>query len=100
MLGKAPKPRANARPARRRMKHPTMDRSGKTDPVRAALYDLIGPGGHPCHMCGADVWWLIRIDNVPVPAELRVVRRDLDGPWSAENLAPSCEACAGKQAHE
>lgn len=93
---------------------------------RALLYDLIGPGLHPCHWCGRVLRWkapfipppprpplIVRADargrhyaDLPALAdalrqqggELTVDHRNgCKGDNRAWNLAPACRACNGER---
>lgn len=69
--------------------HPLAHASGRVRIHRAALWEKIGPGSHPCHWCGLTVDWfvkpLIQADHVDGDT------RNND----PANLVPSCAACNG-----
>jgi hypothetical protein len=58
---------------------------------RAALYDVLGPGGHACRWCGRTVFW----EKPPKHRDALVVDH-LDGNRvnnATDNLVPSCQPC-------
>lgn len=69
--------------------HP-LARSGKVYEHRAALYDHIGPGPHPCHWCTAPVDWVAKGQ----PGCLQVDHLNNDGRDNRlDNLVPCCQSC-------
>ena len=58
---------------------------------RKVLYDLIGPGPHPCHWCGRSLEWGgvrgINVDHL----------NDVKDDNRPENLVPSCLNCNGRR---
>jgi hypothetical protein len=69
--------------------HPLARKSGQVLVHRKVLYDTIGPGEHPCHLCGRTVAW-----GLPRPDRLDVDH--LDGNRQnneLSNLAPACPPC-------
>lgn len=71
--------------------HPLAGAQGKVLAHRVVLYDLIGPGSHPCHWCGATVTWRrgrVRVGSLVVD-HLNEVKTDN----RPENLVPSCNPC-------
>lgn len=52
---------------------------------RVVLYDLIGPGTHPCHWCGKPVTW----GETLVVDHLNDIRTDN----APANLVPACQGC-------
>lgn len=75
--------------------HPIASVDGRVLIYRLALYDLIGPGTHPCHWCSTPVTWTNQSSRG------RRTHRDLvvdhlDGnPRNNEpnNLVPACSRC-------
>ena len=72
--------------------HPIAPPSGIVPVSRLVLYDKIGPGPHPCHLCGKPVDWTpgdpyaenaLFVDHIDW-------NRTNDTPG---NLAPSCNIC-------
>jgi hypothetical protein len=37
--------------------HPLVNKNGTAYVHRVVLYDIIGPGSHPCSWCGAELHW-------------------------------------------
>jgi hypothetical protein len=73
----------------RRPGHPVATRGPLVFEHRAALYDVIGPGGHACHWCGNIVAWLAK-----GPRMLVVDHLDSDKTNNAtDNLVASCNPC-------
>lgn len=64
---------------------------GKVLEHRRVLFDLIGPGPHPCHWCSVPVDWSYGLD----PEDVLVVDHlDFDGLNNEpSNLVPSCHPC-------
>lgn len=57
---------------------------------RRVLYDILGPGEHPCHWCGVPVHWSTRGDKLGLyPDHVNGLGDDN----RAENLVPSCLSC-------
>lgn len=70
--------------------HPLAHANGRAYEHRVVLYDLIGPGPHPCHWCGELVEWLPK----GAPGELQPDHLNDDGGDNRpENLVPSCRRC-------
>jgi hypothetical protein len=71
-------------------RHPLAGRGGKVYAHRAALYDKIGCGPHPCHWCAELVDWHPRGH----PDELHSDHLNGVGDDNRpENLVPSCRGC-------
>lgn len=72
--------------------HPLATANGQVLEHRVVLFDVIGPGVHPCHVCGMEVRW-----EASYPAEpdgLVVDHLDFDRSNNvAENLRPACAPC-------
>lgn len=74
--------------------HPLTGKTGKVLSYRAALYDSIGPGEHPCHWCDRPVTWTVRNGRGITVTELAVDHLDGDDHNDAvKNLVPSCNPC-------
>lgn len=72
--------------------HPLALNSPYVPEYRALLYEVIGPGKHPCHHCGAPVEW--RPGDGCGPGVLVVDHLDRNPMNNAlENIAPSCQRC-------
>lgn len=73
--------------------HPLADKRGRVLEHRRVLFDLIGPGEHPCFHCGRTVEWLTTRHTKGSNA-LVVDHIDNDPTNNRpENLLPSCLAC-------
>lgn len=71
--------------------HPLARVQGLVLEHRRVLFDLIGPGPHPCHWCARPVDWNYGLDSDDV---LVVDHLDFDGMNNAaENLVASCHPC-------
>lgn len=71
--------------------HPLAGRRNGAALHRVVLYDVIGPGSHPCHWCGSEVSW-----DAPrySPQELQADHIDQDRSNNdAANLVPTCGPC-------
>lgn len=72
--------------------HPLAPPSGTVAVCRLVLYEMIGPGSHPCHWCGNLVTWMP--GKGVAPDALIADHLDWDqSNDSPENLVPSCNAC-------
>ena len=72
-----------------RPKHPLASNAGVVYQHRHVLFDLIGPGAHPCHWCGCEVEW-------KGAGKRRLCVDHLDGDKTrneADNLVPACHRC-------
>lgn len=70
--------------------HPLAMRNGYVYRHRKVLYDLIGPGEHACHWCGATVRWAPKgTPGMLVPDHVNGYGDDN----RPENLVPSCMGC-------
>lgn len=82
----------------KRPDHPLAPPSGQIPAHRVALYDLIGPGPHPCHWCSTPVDWS---SHVTAKGALVVDHLDGNGKNNApDNLVPSCHPCNTKRGHD
>lgn len=71
--------------------HPLATPSGVYE-HRVVLYDIIGPGYHPCHWCGSQVTWDIR--DTGAAGALTVDHLDWDRANNdPSNLVASCWPC-------
>jgi hypothetical protein len=72
--------------------HPLARERGDVLEHRKVLFDVIGPGEHPCHWCSTLVSW-----DESYPASIRALVVDhLDGIRTNNepaNLVPSCAPC-------
>lgn len=66
--------------------HPLADQWGHVLEHRAVLYDMIGPGPHPCHWCGKAMEW----GGYSLTADHLDFNRSNNDP---ANLVPSCNPC-------
>jgi 5-methylcytosine-specific restriction endonuclease McrA len=71
------------------MGHPLADKRGRLLIHRLTLFNVIGPGVHPCHWCGTPVEWGTTLQTDHVNWD----RRDN----SPENLVPSCGPCNSRR---
>lgn len=71
--------------------HPLAGTNGKAYAHRLVLYDLIGPGAHPCHWCSKVVFW-DALEGDPVRLHVDHLNGHRDDNRS-ENLTPACKAC-------
>ena len=76
--------------------HPLLPNGSHSVPEhRLLLWDLIGPGAHPCHYCGVKVEW--RPNSRTATGSLTVDHQDRNPLNNApENLVPSCQSCNSK----
>lgn len=64
---------------------------------RLVLWEMLGPGSHPCHWCGNPVTWAV---SHPAPGALEVDHVDGDkGNNASANLVPSCHGCNTRRAN-
>lgn len=74
--------------------HPLAGVNGYVAEHRAVLFDLIGPGEHPCHWCGKHVRWTNRLVGTGHAGMLVVDHVNANGLDNrVENLVPSCQGC-------
>lgn len=62
------------------------------------LYDMIGPGPHPCHWCGTQVDW-----SPGRRGKGDLISDHVDGDTknnSPENIVPSCHPCNIRRGHD
>jgi hypothetical protein len=74
--------------------HPLARSDGTVSVSRAALYDAIGPGAHPCDVCGVELSWAI---VPPAPGALTVDH--CNGSYRdnrRDNLRVLCLPCNGR----
>jgi hypothetical protein len=75
--------------------HPVAHADGRAYEHRVVLYDLLGPGPHPCHWCGTGVDWLPK----GTKGELQPDHLNDDGSDNRpDNLVPSCRTCNSTRA--
>lgn len=75
-------------------KHPIATPLGYVAEHRVVLYDKIGPGSHPCHVCGKLVSWSVDFNNIMTTAYLTADHLDFNRRNNApDNLAPACGVC-------
>lgn len=72
--------------------HPIATKNGRVLLHRAALYDKIGPGEHPCHWCGEIVSWEKSYPKHPDALIVDHLDHDRHN-YSPENLVPACNPC-------
>lgn len=79
--------------------HPLANKTGRVQTHRFVLYEKIGPGPHPCHWCGATLFWVAGKlgggGNALVPDHLDGMRRNN----LPENLVASCQGCNSHRSH-
>lgn len=70
--------------------HPLAGKNGKVYIHRVVLYDMIGPGTHPCHWCQTPVTWAPKgTPGILIPDHINGYGDDN----RPENLVPSCMSC-------
>ena len=74
--------------------HPLADAIGLVYTHRAVLYDVVGPGPHPCHWCGTAVDWQAAGSGYLQADHVNGDREDN----RPENLVPSCGPCNSRRA--
>lgn len=70
--------------------HPLARAKGQVHAHRVVLYDLIGPGPHPCHWCGKSVDWAFGVTTDALVVDHLDDDRANNDP---ANLVPSCNSC-------
>jgi len=87
-MGERGKPLTRSKyPSIYKPEHPLAWKDGRVRAHRAALFDRIGPGSHPCNWCNTTVTW---------SGNPELVTDHVDGnTWNnnPDNLVPSCPPC-------
>jgi hypothetical protein len=71
--------------------HPLAGPTGRVLLHRVTLYALIGPGEHPCAICGRALSWEVRAPGVGALTTDHVNGDQTDN--RPENLRPLCQPC-------
>lgn len=85
---------------RRAPGHPLAGVTDLVSEARAALFDSIGWGPHPCHWCSTAVdWKVVRKGQSTNGASALVADHVDNDPLNdaLENLVPSCQVCNGSR---
>lgn len=87
------KDRTKNRRLRKQPDHPLAPPSGALPEARAALYDRLGPGPHPCHWCGKTVDWYIGKNGNGAKTLVADHVNDDKLDDRPENVVASCGTC-------
>lgn len=80
----------------KRKHHPLAPPSGRLPEHRVILYEKIGPGTHPCYLCGNPVTWTLASEGKTRTGKGVLVTDHVDSDPTnnaPENLEPSCQPC-------